>query len=178
MSSPVFVRKNALRKFLTDLVNSVDPSWFPKVDDTGYYNWTKHKWLDLLHRAVDLLVNIPNPDSLPTACWLASARQISAGSSSCKPILYNCAFVIRNPHHRDTLRSRQEESNSRKRKSDAPHVSHLCGNNACWNPNHLVLESPVQNEARKSKSEIKRILLVDLVCCPSLTWIFEEDCVS
>lgn len=147
--STVGERQAALRQLVVQLANSVDPTWFPHADGDGYYNWTKKKWLDLLSRAVNLCEVIPDPDMLLTACWQASARQISAGNSSCKPILYNCAFVIKNPDHRDVMRARQEDDNSRKRKSDAPHVSHLCGNNKCWNPHHLVLESPQQNEDRK-----------------------------
>jgi len=146
-------RKRNLRSFIIKRIEAIDASWFPARDEDGYYCWTKARWIDVMYRSVDLMTKegIPPHDQLQELCWLASADklQVSAGSASCKPILYNCSYVLWNTSSRDEMRSRQEEGKPNKRKADARHVSHRCAINACWNPHHLVLEDADTNEDRK-----------------------------
>lgn len=149
-------RRYNLRQHILQKIHSIEDAWFPEKDLDGYYCWTKAKWIDIMVRSVELISEVgclppPGDEMLRERCWLASKDklQVSAGSATCKPILYCCAYVLWNPSSREEMRSRQELASQKKRKSDARHVSHRCGDNKCWNPYHLVLEDAAANEDRK-----------------------------
>jgi len=140
-----------LKEHLCDQVASISDDFFPNENQAGYYYWTRERWLDILYRAVELAVEIPEPDMLYSKCWLAKTdhNQISAGNCHTKPLLYNCTYVLFNPSHRDTLLARPSEENRRRCRLNSLEVSHRCGNNDCWSPYCLVLEDHGTNEDRK-----------------------------
>lgn len=50
------------------------------------------------------------------------------------------------------------------------HLSHLCGDSRCFNPDHLAVESPTANNSRKNC-----LVTVECPCCTSVIWTCRHD---